>query len=450
MNKPLLVQENPIYAQNAVAILPTKQKPNKNILHCDLNNFYASVECLENENFRNKPLVVCGCVEERKGVVLAKNYIAKSFGIKTGQTLWEAKKLCPFLISTNARFDRYIYYSNLVRQVFLEYTDLVEPFSIDEAWLDVTHSKVFGDPLKIAVNIKNKIKKEIGLTVSLGVSFNKTISKLGSDMKKPDAITHITHENFKKLVWCQPVENLLMVGPRTLFKLKKIGIVTIGHLANLPLNFLQKKFGIIGVYLSEYANGLENKPVKQFGNPEKVKHIGNSTTCYKDLHHNFEVREVFTQLSQKLAERLFVLNLPPIKHLCVYVKNNLLQTQVKRIVLTKPIFASNDILNESFNLFKSFYLWQNPIRALGINLGGFIKNENQLSFFDTPQKQQSVNCLCGNTLSKTIAQKNLEKTTIDINKKFGENTLFKGSCLFDKKLSLKGSMHSIHPISFLK
>ena len=450
MDKKLTVLENPIYSPLAVAKLPQKQQPNKDILHCDLNNFYASVECLENEQFRDKPLVVCGNAEERRGVVLAKNYIAKSYGIKTGQTLWEAKKLCPFLVSTNARFDRYIYYSNLVREVFLEYTDFVEPFSIDEAWLDVTKSKIFGTPLEIAVKIKQKIKKEIGLTASVGVSFNKTMAKLGSDIKKPDAVTQITHENFKEKVWPLPVNELLMVGPRTLFKLKKIGICTIGELANLPLSFLQQKFGIIGVYLNEYANGTENKPVKKYGDPEKIKHIGNTTTCYRDLREDFEVKEVFTLLAQKLAERLFLKNLPPVKHISIYIKNNLLESCCKRTVLNAPIFACNDILNEAFKLFKSFYRWDKPIRALGISLGGFIKNEHQLSFFDKPQKNCTLNSLNGIILPKKTAQKNLEKTTIMLNEKFGNKALFKGSTLFDENLGLKGTMHSIHPISFLK
>ncbi len=450
MNRKILVNENPIFAENSIAKFKQKQMPNNSILHCDLNNFYASVECLENSDFKNKPLVVCGNAQERKGVVLAKNYIAKSYGIKTGHTLWEAKKLCPFLVYTNARFDRYIYYSNLVREIFLEYTDFVEPFSVDEAWLDVTHSKIFGSGTEIAVKIKNKIKKELGLTVSVGSSFNKTISKLGSDLKKPDAVTEISHNNFKQVVWPLPVENLLMVGPKTLFKLKKIGIVTIGELAKCPLSFLQQKFGIIGVYLNEYANGVENKPVKIFGTPETIKHIGNSTTCYKDLRELFEIREVLCILAEKLAERLFLENLPPVKHLSVYVKDNLLQNHHKQIVLKQPIFYSSDILNSAFSLFKSFYSLENPVRALGISLGGFIKNKNQLSFFDEPQKQTSKSCLNATVLPKKTALINLEKTAISINKKYGENTLFKGSVLFDKKHLLNTSAHSIHPISFLK
>ena len=246
------------------------------------------------------------------------------------------------------------------------------------------------------------------------------------------------------------IEHKNKVTSNSLLKLKKIGITTIGELANLQLDFLQQKFGIIGVYLNEYANGIENKPVKKFGEPEKIKHIGNSTTCYRDLHENFEVKEVLTLLAQKLAERLFLLNLPPVKHIIIYIKNNLLETYSKRVVLKKPIFTSNDIFFEAFNLFENFYLWQNPVRALGISLGGFIKNENQISFFDSEPKVPSVNCLSSVEMCKKQAQKNLEKTAILLNEKFGEKALFKGSSLFDKKLCLKGSMHSIHPMSFLK
>lgn len=450
MDKKLLIRENPIYSNGSVGIMPKKSMPNNDILHCDLNNFYASCECLENSIYKNKPLVVCGNAQARKGVVLAKNYIAKSYGINTGDVLWEAKKKCPFLVSVNARFDRYIYYSNLVREVFLEYTDFVEPFSIDEAWLDITHSKIFGKPIEIAVKIKNKIKKEIGLTISIGASFNKTMSKLGSDLKKPDAITQITHENFKQIVWPLAVENLIMVGPRTQLKLKRIGITTIGELACLPLDFLQQKFGVVGVYLNEYANGLENKPVRKFTETPIIKHLGNSTTCYKDLRENFEVKEVFTILSQKLSERLFIENLPPAKHISVYIKNNLLESFAKQKVLSKPIFSCNDIIGEAFSLFSSFYNWQNPIRAVGITLGAFNNNYKQLNFFETLQNKKSINCLNGTKMPPTEAKTNLERITIALNKKYGKNALFKGSVLYDKNLELNSSMHSIHPISFLR
>ena len=187
----------------------------KDILHVDLNNFFASCECMVNEDIRNVPVAVCGSTEERHGIVLAKNYYAKDMGVKTGQTIWQAKKLCPNLTVVLPHFDLYVDFSKKVRKILLDYTDLVEPFSIDESWLDVTNSKMFGSALDIAEDIRKRVLAETGLTVSIGVSFNKIFAKLGSDMKKPNAITVISKENFKQKVWGLPVEDMLMIGRAT-------------------------------------------------------------------------------------------------------------------------------------------------------------------------------------------------------------------------------------------
>ena len=184
------------------------------ILHSDMNNFYASVEILYDPALRDKPVAVAGDEEARHGIVLAKNDIAKRLGIHTGQVLWEARQQCPELVCVPAHYERYLAFSAQAREIYTSYTDQVESFGLDECWLDVTGSVgLFGDGPTIANDIRGRIRRELGLTVSVGVSFNKVFAKLGSDMKKPDAITVITPENYRERAWSLPVSDLLYVGP---------------------------------------------------------------------------------------------------------------------------------------------------------------------------------------------------------------------------------------------
>lgn len=232
------------------------------ILHSDMNSFYASVEIMLNPELRNKPVAVGGSTEERHGIILTKNQIAKKYGIKTGMVNWEAKLLCPDLVIITPHYEQYIKYSKMAREIYSRYTDKIEPFGMDECWLDMTEStELFGNGFDIANNIRKTIKSELGLTVSIGVSFNKIFAKLGSDMKKPDAITVINRENYKDKVWNLPVEDLFYVGPATKRKLNSIGVQTIGNLAKFPVNILKDKLGKNGIMLSAYANGADTSPV---------------------------------------------------------------------------------------------------------------------------------------------------------------------------------------------
>ena len=228
--------------------------------------------------------------KERHGIVLAKNQIAKQMGVKTGQTIWQAEQCCPGLVVVNPNFDLYVHFSRKVRKILLEYTDLVEPFGIDESWLDVTNSKMFGSPEQIANEIRVRVLNETGLSVSIGVSFNKIFAKLGSDLKKPNAVTVITKQNYKQKVWGLPVEDLLMIGRATTNKLNDMGVRTIGQLAGLDRDFLMSKFGKNGLSLYEYSNGIGNDIVNNFYDYVAPKSIGNSTTCYKDLTSNVQVK----------------------------------------------------------------------------------------------------------------------------------------------------------------
>ena len=280
-------------------------KKNRIILHADLNNFYASVECLYNPSLRGKPVAVGGDAEKRHGIILAKNNEAKAFGVKTGETLWQARQKCPGLIFASPRYDLYVKYSRLARSLYEEYTSQVESFGLDECWLDVTNSEtLWGDGKRIADEIRLRVKRELGVTVSIGVSFNKVFAKLGSDMKKPDATTVIPRETFQEIVWPLPVENLLFVGRATTRKLKSTGVRTIGDLAQTNVNALRRKFGKPGEMLWNFANGLDESRVSEADAAQKIKTISNSSTLPRDLISEEDVKIPLYILCESVAERL--------------------------------------------------------------------------------------------------------------------------------------------------
>jgi len=253
------------------------------ILHSDLNNFYASVECLYNPDLRDKPVAVGGDVEARHGIILAKNYHAKKYGILTGEAIWQAQQKCRDLVVVPPNFKRYMRFSQMARDIYADYTDQCESFGLDECWLDVTGSyRLFGDGKAIADKIRERIKFEMGITASVGVSFNKIFAKLGSDIKKPDATTIISKDNFKDVVWKLPVNELLYVGRATHKKLNRYGIKTIGDLANTELKYLEYWLGKWGCMLWTFANGYDTSPVSNIGAKSLIKSVGNSTTTPRD------------------------------------------------------------------------------------------------------------------------------------------------------------------------
>ena len=257
----------------------------RSVLHCDANKFYALVECLYHPEIRDKPVVVGGSEETRHGIVLTGNEKAKKlYGIKTGMSLADARLLCPKLIVMPPNYPRYIRFSKMLRRIYSDYTDMIEPFGLDECWLDVTGSRLlFGTPEEIAEDIRKRVKFELGITVSVGVSWNKIFAKLGSDYKKPDAVTVINKNNYKKIVYPLPVSDLLMVGPATTRKLKNHGIYTIGELADAPPEMLAAFLGKMGYVLHSFANGYENAPVGVSGSTPLIKSVGNGITAPRDL-----------------------------------------------------------------------------------------------------------------------------------------------------------------------
>ena len=275
------------------------------ILHSDLNSFYASVEMMLDPSLRGKAVAVCGSTEDRHGIVLAKSDLAKKAGVKTGMVNWEAKQLCKDLIVVPPQYDQYLKYSKLTQAIYQRYTDLIEPFGMDECWLDVTGSRmVCGDPMTIAEDIRRSVREELGLTVSIGVSYNKIFAKLGSDMKKPDAITEIRKDTFKEKVWPLECSEMIYCGRATTAKLAKYGIRTIGDIAQTDPEFLRQQLGVNGVALWRYANGTDQSRVMHRDFVSPIKSVGHGITCTADLENDEEVWKVILALSQDIGHRL--------------------------------------------------------------------------------------------------------------------------------------------------
>ena len=257
------------------------------IMHIDMNTFYASVAQHLDPKIRNKPVAVAGDPERRNGIILAKSREAKACGVKTAEAIWQARQKCPNLILLPPHHGLYAQYSRRINTIYGQYTDLVEPYGCDEAWLDVTGSTALkGDEKKIADEIRSRVKKELGITVSIGISWNKIFAKLGSDYKKPDAITQFHKENYQSIVWNLPAANLLYVGRSTRTMLNRYGIKTIGKIATSDPDFLERLFGKMGLVLYSFANGWDDSPVEPEGYAAPIKSIGNSTTTPRDLATN--------------------------------------------------------------------------------------------------------------------------------------------------------------------
>lgn len=389
------------------------------ILHADLNNFYASVEMKLDESLKGKNVGVCGNKENRHGIILAKSEGAKKLGVKTGMTINEAKKLCPDLVLVEAKHSHYTAYSKLVKNIYRDYTDKIESFGIDECWLDVTDSvKLFGSGKEIADTLRKRVKEELGLTISVGVSFNKVFAKLGSDIKKPDATTEITIENFKDIVWKLPVGDLLFVGKSTANKLNKINVNTIGDLAKIDKTYLEKHFGKLGHVLSDYANGKDFDLVQKDGELDDVKSVGNSITTYRDLVCDEDVLIMFTVLSESVSSRLISYGLGNANTLTIFVKDSFLNSSTRQGKLPFPTVIPDDFKNFAFKLFKDNYDYSLGIRTLGISVSNFDDFVTQISL-------EEIN------YEKKV---NLNTAIADIKEKYGNKSLLKGIVLKDKKL----------------
>jgi len=331
-----------------------------------MNNFYASVECFLDPRLKPFPVAVCGNAEERHGIVLAKNYKAKGCGVSTGEAIWEAKQKCPDLVVVPPHYEEYMKFAKAAREIYKDYTDRVEAFGMDECWLDVSASiGLMGSGERIANEIRERIKVELGLTISAGVSFNKVFSKLGSDMKKPDAVTCIPREHFKDIVWRLPASELLGVGRATERKLSVYGIKTIGDIANWPVEFFQSKLGKFGVDLWRFANGLDHSTVASADARVPVKSVGHGITAMRDLENSADVWKVMLALSQDIGHRLYTYR-KKAKGIAIDIRDNKLFTKQWQCPIEFSTQSPSRIAQESFALFQARYEWLRPIRSVTV------------------------------------------------------------------------------------
>ncbi len=336
------------------------------IAHIDLDSFYASVECLCNPEIRHLPVAVGGDQESRHGIILAKNQIAKGFNIKTGETVYSAMQKCSNLVLVRGDFEKYIKYSKMVREIYKEYTDKIEPFGIDEAWLDLSASiNIFGPPVKIVEEIQERIYKEIGITASAGISYNKVFAKLGSDQRKPYGLFVVTRQNYKEKIWNLPVSDLLYVGRATLKKLTLLNIHTIAELANADSKVLRAHFGKNGEMLKIFANGEDTTPVSKFTDERFVKSIGNSLTLPRDISTNDEMYAVFCMISESVAARLRKHGLKA-TGIQISVRDKNLQTYQMQGKLQFSTCISSEIAKKAYEIYLSKYHSTIPTRSVGI------------------------------------------------------------------------------------
>lgn len=413
------------------------------ILHADMNCFYASCEMAYHPELQGKPIAVCGDPERRSGIVLTASYPAKRMGVKTGMPLWEAQQHCRDIIFVPAHYDLYTRYSGYTREIFLRYSDQVEPFGLDEAWLDCTASQaLFGNGEAIAKKISDTVKDELGITCSIGVSWNKIFAKLGSDYKKPDAITVINKDNFRKIVFPLPASDLLYVGRKTAEKLDNYAIHTIGDLAQTNPKFLQEKLGKIGLMLWQFANGMDISPVAKYEAKDviaPIKSVGNSWTTPRDLLTDEDVWLVLYLLSESVAARLRE-NHFRCRGVEVSLRDSSLFSFERQCKLSQPTMQEKDIAEAAYKLYKKNYRWSEHLRSVGVRAIDLRPDTepSQISFEFSAEKQEEM--------------ERLESAIDGVRNRFGYYSVQRGVMYCDRALShcdAKGE-HNIHPHGFLQ
>ena len=390
------------------------------ILHCDANNFYASVECAKNPALKGYALAVGGDEEKRSGIILAKSNEAKKMGVSTGEPIWQAKQKCPDLLILPPDFSAYTQYSNALFKIYSSYTDKVECFGLDECWLDLSDTPFGKNGKATADKIREQVKKELGITISVGVSFTKVFAKLGSDYKKPDATTVFDENNFKKIVWNLPVSDLLMVGRQTTKFFENVGIRSIGDLANMSRELLKEKLGIVGEHLHDYANGVEIDSVKNYYDHDIPSSVGNGSTASKDMNTESEAMSLIVTLCESVATRLRQYGLKACGvHLGL--KSNEFKYAGKQNPLPNPSNNSADMINESHILLQELWLptMEIPLRAITVTAINLISSDEgyQQNFFADDEP--------------TLKEENLEKSVDKIRDKYGYNSIQRGRTLIN-------------------
>ena len=403
------------------------------VLHIDCNKFYASVECLYRPELRDKPMAVGGDPENRHGIILTKNEIASKYGLTVGEPLWKARQKCPDLVVVPPNYPLYLRFSALARKIYEDYSEFIEPFGLDECWLDVTGSEKSGE--EIAHEIRKRVKSQLGITVSVGVSFNKVFAKLGSDYKKPDAVTVIDESNYKDIAWSLPCGDLLMVGRSAQKKLNAYGINTIGDLADTDVAVLKSLFGKNGEMLHSFANGTECSPVRHKDEISDVKSVGNSTTAPRDLVNEEAVKTVFRVLCESVSTRLREKGLKG-RVVTIYVRDKELSSFSRQMKIPANTDISTEIFYYAMKLFCTNYFWNKPIRSLGVSVSDFDVTYEQFDFEKTVENREK--------------QERLETTVDSLRRRFGNYCIGRACQLKDTELSKFNphEEHIIHPVGF--
>jgi DNA polymerase-4 len=408
------------------------------ILHLDINHCYAQIEEMLHPELSFVPMVVGGSEEKRHGIILAKNLLAKKYGIKTGEPLRDALKKCPGLTVIPVHFDEYIYYTSKVKDIYREYTDQVESFGLDEAWIDVTKSAtIHGDGESVAKIIQQRVKEEIGLTISIGVSYNKIFAKLGSDMIKPNGLVVISRDNYKQVAWPLPVEDLLYVGHATHDKLARIGVKTIGDLATLPVGVMKDMIGKMGEIVWGFANGIDGSDVDLTTYSRQVKSVGNSITAVHDIKNLEEAKMVYHVLVESVASRLKDHGLKGyVISIGLRDKNFISFGRQRKVEIATNI--SDEIFKVVIELVKESYNFATPLRSIGVTVSGLEKDHafTQLNLFVNEEER--------------LALKRLDMIVDNIRARFGFEAVKRCSVIQDRALTNfdpKGD-HTIHPVSY--
>lgn len=405
------------------------------IFHIDCNKFFASVECLHRPEIRECPVAVGGSVEKRHGIVLTANQIAAGYGVKTAEPLWQAVGKCPKLIVVPPNYPLYVRFSNLARKIYSDYTDKVESFGLDECWLDVTDNvSGFEEGAELADRIRLRIKEELGITVSIGVSWNKVFAKLGSDYKKPDAVTVFSRENFREKVFPLPCRDLLYVGPATEKKLRSRGIYTIGEIAAADPDFLCSFLGKNGYMLYAFATGLEDSEVKNIDHQRGIKSVGNSVTAPRDLVTFEDIKLTFTVLSETVARRLRDHGLRA-NNVGISVRDSKLNTFTRQIALLSPTSSAEVLIKNAMKLFHTDMSEPFRVRSIGVCASDLCSADRSVQFDMFGEVKQSERA------------ERLEKAVDILKYRFGNDCVKRASMLSDIKLTDFDPYedHRVHP-----
>lgn len=408
------------------------------ILHMDANSFYASVECLYHPEIRNKPVSVCGDPQARHGIVLTSNQLAKKRGVKTGMAIWQARQCCPELVVVPPDYALYLHFSRMLRAICDDYSDRVESYGLDENWVDASASDATMETGELLANtIRQHVQDELGITVSVGVSDNKVFAKLGSDLKKPNAVTVISPNDFREKIWPLPASSLLYVGPRTTKKLRDLCIYTIGDLAQAPTDVLKKRLGKNGLMLQLFANGLDTSPVMPSSVEMAIKSIGNSTTTPHDIATLDDARCVYYLLAESVGARL---RENGFRSRCISIsaRTTDLRWGSCQETISQPTNITSEIAQRAFAMFERRYTHALPLRSVGISCGMLVPDHTpiQLDMLGDEEKRERLARLDG---------------ALDgIRRRFGNQVVQRGVVLADRAFSQINPKddHTIHPVPF--